>query len=259
MTTYEFNGEKYKKASAHQKEWGNSLIAELNLNGNESILDLGCGDGILTRELSELVPNGRVIGIDSSKGMIETAKKSTAENLSFVLMDINRLDFENEFDVIFSNAALHWVKDHGKLLKNCYSALKNGGMILWDFAGDGNCSNFFAVVRHLMQSDEYGAYFNGFEWPWYMPDITEYKELIGRSGFTCYHVEEVNRDRYFSNSDEMIRWIDQPSLVPFIAHIPEKLRAGFRNSVISSMLDRTKQPDGTCFETFRRIHIVAYK
>ena len=58
MNTFEFDGEKYKKASKHQKEWGNSLISELSLNGNEQILDLGCGDGSLTEQLAQLVPNG---------------------------------------------------------------------------------------------------------------------------------------------------------------------------------------------------------
>ena len=61
MNTFEFDGEKYKKASKHQKEWGNSLISELSLNGNEQILDLGCGDGSLTEQLAQLVPNGKDI------------------------------------------------------------------------------------------------------------------------------------------------------------------------------------------------------
>ena len=220
---------------------------------------MGCGDGSLTKELSKFVPNGRVIGIDSSIGMIETAKKQTSANLTFELMDINKLNYKNEFDIIFSNAALHWVKDHRMLLKSCYSVLKSGGMILWDFAGDGNCSNFFAVIRQLIQSGEYSAYFSGFEWPWYMPTITEYKELINKRGFKDCHIKEVNRDRYFADAEEMIKWIDQPSIVPFIANIPDESKADFRNAVIRSMLDKTLQADGTCFETFRRIHIVAYK
>jgi ubiquinone/menaquinone biosynthesis C-methylase UbiE len=75
MSTFEFEGEKYKLASKHQKEWGNRLISELEFTGNEVILDLGCGDGVLTEQLSALVPNGKVIGMDASTGMIETAKK----------------------------------------------------------------------------------------------------------------------------------------------------------------------------------------
>ncbi len=74
MKTFEFDGEKYKAASTHQKEWGNDLISQLSLKGSEAILDLGCGDGVLTGQLALLVPEGTVLGIDSSVGMIETAK-----------------------------------------------------------------------------------------------------------------------------------------------------------------------------------------
>ncbi len=73
MGTFEFDGEKYKKASRHQKEWGNKLISSLQLKGDETILDLGCGDGILIEQLSLLVPNGYVLGIDAFAGMIKTA------------------------------------------------------------------------------------------------------------------------------------------------------------------------------------------
>ena len=107
MKTYEFDGEKYKSASSHQKEWGKNLISTISLQGNESILDLGCGDGYLTEQISLLVPDGNVLGIDASVGMIKTAKKICQDNLDFVHMDINDLHFSDEFDIIFSNAALH--------------------------------------------------------------------------------------------------------------------------------------------------------
>lgn len=147
MSAFEFDGEKYQKASKHQQEWGNSLVSELTLNGNEAILDLGCGDGRITEQLALLVPDGKVVGIDASIGMIKTAMQRASDNLSFIQLDINSLDYQNTFDVIFSNAALHWIKDHKKLLANSYSTLRDNGILLWDFAGNGNCSNFFAVVR----------------------------------------------------------------------------------------------------------------
>lgn len=259
MHTYEFDGEKYKRSSKHQKEWGNSLISELSFRGNEKILDLGCGDGALTEKLAQLVPDGMVLGIDASEGMIATAQNHVKPNLFFKQMDINTIDFRNVFDVIFSNAALHWIKDHERLLKNSFKALKNKGILLWDFAGDGNCSNFFEVIRELIQSEKYNPYFSDFEWPWYMPTKSEYEKLVAASGFSSYSIIEINRDRFFSNKDEMIKWIDQPSIVPFIRVIPDKTKAEFRDDVIQVMLEKTLQTDGTCFETFRRIHVKASK
>ncbi len=260
MTNFEFDGEKYKKASKHQKEWGNKIISELTLMGDERILDLGCGDGVLTKQLSNRVPQGHVLGIDASLGMIDTAKKLGNKNLKFQLMDIDEINFENEFDLIFSNATLHWVNDHGKLLENCRKALKPGGAIRFNFAGDGNCSNFFAVVKAAMRRAKFKGCFGGFEWPWYTPEIGEYRKLAEKSGFKEISVWEENEDRYFGDSEEMTRWIDQPSLVPFLRRITDAAyREEFRDAVVKEMIGRTKQADGTCFETFRRINVFAMK
>jgi len=259
MSNFEFDGEKYKKASKHQKEWGNRLISELELNGTEQILDLGCGDGVLTEQLSALVPNGRVIGIDASIGMIKTAKNCEKDNLVFICMDINDMAFTDEFDVIFSNATLHWVKNHEKLLKNSLAALKSNGIIRWNFAGDGNCANFFETVKSVMNEDEYKEYFLDFEWPWYMPAKEEYEKLFSNTGFSSVSIQYENADRYFSDCDEMTKWIDQPSIVPFLKYIPAGLKENFRNAVVDRMIVKTKQSDGRCFETFRRIDVKAIK
>lgn len=118
--THEFDGKKYEQASAHQKEWGTKLIAELNLDGSEHVLDLGCGDGTLTGQIEEILPEGDVLGMDASQGMIDAALPKAQSNLQFRRLDINDLDFENQFDVVFSNATLHWVMDHQRLLQNVH-------------------------------------------------------------------------------------------------------------------------------------------
>lgn len=259
MSTFEFDGEKYKQASKHQKEWGNRLISELKFTGNEAILDLGCGDGILAEQLSTLVPNGKVIGIDASIGMIETANNYRKDNLIFIRKDINEIDFVNCFDVIFSNATLHWIKNHERLLKNSIVALRQNGIIRWNFAGNGNCSNFFNTVKTVMNETVFKRYFVNFEWPWYMPSKDEYEELVANAGFSKIHVGFENADRYFYDSVEMIKWIDQPSIVPFIKQIPDEKKEDFRNTVVEMMIKRTIQPDGRCFETFRRVDVKAIK
>ena len=182
---FEFDGGKYKRASEHQKSWGKKLISELEFKGGERILDLGCGDGVLTAEIAKLVPDGFVLGIDASESMIATARKDYAgANVRFELLDINAIDFESEFDLIFSNATLHWVKDHSKLLKNVFKALKSRGAARFQFAGDGNCSNLIKILKEVMSAKEYVSYFSEFDWPWYMPAVDEYRALLDEVPFT---------------------------------------------------------------------------
>jgi trans-aconitate methyltransferase len=254
---HEFDGKKYEKASAHQKEWGSKVIAELDLRGDESVLDLGCGDGVLTSKIAERLRDGRVLGIDASKGMITAAMPKATANLDFRVMDIDDLDFTEEFDLVFSNATLHWVKDHRKLLRNVRRALRSGGRVRFDFAGDGNCINFFEVIREAMALDPFAAAFDGFEWPWYMPSVETYATLAEESGLRNVMVWGGIADRFFPDKEAMIRWIDQPSIVPLLPRLPESLRGAFRDCVVRRMVERTLQPDGSCFETFRRINLSA--
>ena len=190
---HEFDGQKYEAASGHQKEWGERLIAELNLRGTERILDLGCGDGALTAKLARLVPGGMVVGIDASYGMIEVAKQKQGKNVRFLLMDINNLEFDQEFDIVFSNATLHWVSDHRSLFKRVQSILSHGGVLRFNFVGDGNCSSFIKVIRESMTLPLFSEYFKGFVWPWYMPSVEEYTALVQDAGFQDAHDERTSR------------------------------------------------------------------
>jgi trans-aconitate methyltransferase len=92
-----------------------------------------------------------------------------------------------------------------------------------------------------------------------MPSKEEYTKLISKSGFREISIELENADRFFSDCNEMIKWIDQPSIVPFMEYLPDEKKDSFRNAVADIMIDKTKQSDGTCFETFRRIALQAVK
>jgi len=257
--SFEIDGEKYKKASAHQKEWGQKIISEFSFNGDEHILDLGSGDGILTAFLADLVPGGFVLGIDSSQGMIDTARELAKNNLQFELLDINEIHIESAFDLIFSNATLHWIKNHTVLLNNVYKALKPGGKVRFNFAADGNCINFFSVVREVMKEESFSSYFKGFEWPWYMPTIKQYEDLLNKIPFREFRVWYENADRYFPDASAMTGWIDQPSIVPFLKYLDDDKKKHFRDTVVNQMIRETLQADGTCFETFRRVNLFAVK
>ena len=258
---YEFDGKRYREASSHQQEWGLRLIQELNVGGTEEILDLGCGDGRLTAHLAELVPRGRVVGIDASAGMITAAREqqTKASNLAFLLGDITELDFDREFDIVFSNATLHWVKDHKPLLWRLYRSLKAGGVLRVNFAADGNCLTFFKVIRQAMEQPSFAQYFSRFDWPWYMPTLDEYCTLLHQIPFAEAHVWGENADRYFPDQESLIKWIDQPSLVPFLQSVADDAKEQFRSWVIAHMIAETQQDDGSCFETFRRVNVFAKK
>ncbi len=129
----------------------------------------------------------------------------------------------------------------------------------FNFAGDGNCQNFFSVIKEAIETDEFKNYFKDFEWPWYMPKIDEYKILVDSCSFKDTEIWEENADRFFPTKDDMIKWIDQPSIVPLLKRVDEKDKDRFRNIVITEMVRRTEQTDGRCFETFRRINLLARK
>lgn len=256
---HEFDGHAYTEASAHQRQWGIRLIDELDLNGTERVLDLGCGDGVTTVRLAQRLPDGHVLGIDASRCMIETAKDNQRHNLDFILMDINHLAFSDGFDVIVSNAALHWVHHHERLLLDVFNVLKPGGRIRFNFAGYGNCRAFFKVIRSVMQNPAFAPHFRDFTWPWYMPSLAAYRKLVAASPLQQAKVWAENADHYFPDVTALIRWIDQPSLVPFVACVAAEDRAAFRTRVVEQMVRETRQGDGRCFETFRRINLAAVK
>jgi trans-aconitate 2-methyltransferase len=88
-----------------------------------------------------------------------------------------------------------------------------------------------------------------------MPKLSCYEKLVKRQGFREMRVWEENADRYFSSKEDLIKWIDQPTIVPFLELVPDDIKARFRNEVVQRMVDKTINLDGTCFETFRRINV----
>jgi trans-aconitate 2-methyltransferase len=258
MSAHEFDGERYRAAAGHQREWGELLISGLELRGDENILDLGCGDGTLTARLADLVPRGSVLGLDASAGMIAAAQPLTRPNLRFALQDIRTLDFEAEFDLIFSNSALHWLKDQRRLLAACHRALKKGGRLRGGFPGAGSVPGFIQAVKQVMGKPAYRHYFNGFEWPWYMPEPVEYEALVREAGFREVSVQCRIFDRSFSAA-QLTSFLDQPAIVPFLARVAEVDKEQFREKVVQATLELTAQGQDEYFEAFRRIIVSATK
>ncbi|MGY6274753.1 class I SAM-dependent methyltransferase [Methylomonas sp. MgM2] len=153
METYRWNARDYARNSQAQQQWAKELMAGLQLTGRETVLDLGCGNGKVTAEIATIVDCGTVVGIDNSDAMIALAKRRYPEkqhpNLTFQVMDAGKLSFAECFDVVFSNAVLHWVKQHHPVLDGLYRSLKSGGKILLLMGGKGDATGMLAAIDRV--------------------------------------------------------------------------------------------------------------
>ena len=113
------------------------------------------------------------------------------------------------------------------------------------------------VVRGIMAEEEFAAYFADFSWPWYMPAPEEYEALLAGQSFAGIEVRLVHVDYRFPDAERFAGWIEQPSLVPFLGHLPAGKARCMRDSVVERMLAACARPDGTYGETFERLDVKA--
>jgi trans-aconitate methyltransferase len=252
-----WDGRDYERQSAHQRAWGRGLIDELRLRGDERILDLGCGDGSLTRQLAERVPNGWILGVDAAPEMLEAAEAKRLPNMTLRCLNIDALASIGEFDLVFSNAALHWVHDHAALLANVYRALRPSGVLRAQFGGGDNCPTLVACVQRQMTVRPYAEALRGFRWPWRFFSVSEYERLCRASPFAEWRAWLEERIHTFPTTDAIAGWIDNPCLIPFLQALPAALRKPFRDAVVEAMLHATRRPDGVHVEQFRRLNVWA--
>lgn len=254
-----WDGADYARHSSHQRRWGGGMIEELDLRGDERILDLGCGDGSLTRALAERVRRGSVLGVDAAPEMLEAARAKCGPNMQVRLLDVGDLDFTAAFDLVFSNAALHWVHDHAGVLRQAHRALRAGGVLRVQFGGDGNCPTMVECVRRRMAAPPFADAFADFRWPWWFPGLAEYEAVLSGSPFGEWRAWLEPKEQRFPGAEALGGWMDNPSLIPFVRALPAQLRKPFRDAVVADMLGRTLQPDGTHLERFRRMNVWARK
>ncbi len=213
----------YARNSAAQQGWARELIGKLGLSGSESVLDLGCGDGKVTAEIARRVPGGRVVGVDSSEEMVLLSRSafpaSGHPNLRFQSGDARLLEFEKEFDVVFSNATLHWVKDHRPVLSGAARSLKAGGRILFQMGGRGNGAEIFDVAREMIAREEWGRWFAGFEFPWGFYGSEEYAPWCAAAGLRVLRIELLPRIMMQDGADGLAGWI-RTTWMPYTERVP---------------------------------------
>lgn len=263
MNTYNWNAKDYEKSSQAQQKWAEELIEKLRLKGTEDVLDLGCGEGKVTVKIAQQLEKGSVIGIDSASSMIKLATKkypqSKYPNLSFQVMDARSLLFEKCFDVVFSNAALHWVKNHKPVVEGIYKSLKPGGRILLQMGGEGNAKGILSVLENIQSDSEWQSYFNNFEFPYGFLGIEEYKELLLDSDFCIKRVELIPKDMEHKGKLGLEGWI-RTTWLPYTERIPKDKRDRFIESVSTKYIERAPiDSDGKVHVAMVRLEIDAEK
>ncbi len=262
-TKFKWNADDYARHSGVQQEWARELITKLNLRGDESLLDVGCGDGKVTAEIANHLKAGSVVGVDSSEGMIDLAKRNFPiheyPNLKFQMQDARELSFNQDFDVVFSNAALHWVLDHRPVLQGIYRALKSNGRVVAQMGGKGNAALVIGVVNAIITQGQWKKFFENFAFPYGFYSPEEYAPWLHAAGFSAVSLELKPKDMVHENIEKFKGWV-RTTWLPYLQRIPERLQELFINEVTEKYL-QINPPDqsGKIHTVMQRLEYEAIK
>jgi trans-aconitate methyltransferase len=181
MPSQTWSHDSYEKNARFVSDLGMAVVDLLAPRPDEKILDLGCGDGVLTKKLKDL--GCVVVGVDASPDFIRSAQDL---GLDARLMDGQALDFNGEFDAVFSNAALHWMKQKQKVLEGVYRALKPGGRFVAEMGGQGNVDQIETATRQALKKR---GLLGKVSDPNFYPSPAQYRELLENQGFQVESIE----------------------------------------------------------------------
>lgn len=238
--SFKWNAEGYANHSSPQQEWGTELFNKLSLEGNERLLDIGCGDGKITIKIAGSLPEGSIVGIDNSGEMIELARRKYPEedfqNVRFRQIDARNLLFDGEFDVVFSNAALHWIQNHYPVLQGINRSLKPGGKILLQMGGKGNGAELIGVADKLIKSRRWEKYFTTFTFSYAFYTPEQYQHWLKKVGLQPIRTELIPKMISHDSPDAMMAWLEKV-FIPYLELIPKAKRRHFLNELIEKYVE----------------------
>jgi trans-aconitate 2-methyltransferase len=258
---HKWNPADYEKSSSAQYDWAMALVSDLLLEGDERILDIGCGDGRITAHLAGLVSNGSVLGIDLSPEMIGFAASKYADqtNLSFQLGDASALHFVEQFDLVVSFACLHWIRDHLSVLKSVQQSLVPGGRFLMQCGGRGNAARILDLTGELIMSPPWMEYFSGFSFPYHFYGPEDYRVWLAEAGLRSLRAELVAKDM-IHQGQAGLEGIIRNTWLPYTQRLPARLQDRFVKEIAESYLERHPLDDkGRAHVQMMRLEVEAEK
>lgn len=201
---HNWNAALYKNKHSFVFDYGASLIELLNPTKKERILDLGCGTGELTYQISNL--SKEVVGIDKSEEMINSARENFVD-INFEVGTAENLNFTKKFDVVFSNATLHWVKNYQDAIQSIYRSLVPGGKFVAEFGGEGNVELIISALRRALEQNGYLK--QSKTDIWHFPSIGKYTSELEKQRFKVKYAKHYDRPTELTDNKSGIKdWIE---------------------------------------------------
>ena len=252
MTTNQWDPGLYEgKHSYVWKRGGGELIDVLHAAAGERILDAGCGTGNLTRQVAE--SGAKVIGVDFSESMIAAARENFP-TMEFRVMSITDLKFDQPFDAVFSNAALHWVMDPIDAIRSIHGVLKPNGRLVLEMGGRGNIETILNAVKVSLEEMGFGGH--GVEDFLYFPSVSEYSAHLEANGFEVRLARLFDRPTPLEEGERGLRnWVRMFKR-PYLNVVPESRHEEFYTLIEDKCCASLHKVHGW-YADYRRLQIVA--
>ncbi|MFZ4761685.1 MAG: class I SAM-dependent methyltransferase [Alphaproteobacteria bacterium] len=241
----QWNPSLYRQNASFVSANGQQVLALLPANPGSRVLDLGCGEGSLAAIMQE--SGLQVLGVDASPNMVEATK---AKGIEAMVVDATALPFHQEFDAVFSNAVLHWVKPPEKAIEGIYRALKPGGFFVAEFGGKGNVATICDALGAALEK-------RGVDGtnPWYFPTVEEYTNLLEKQGFVVEQCFLVDRPTPLPSG--MAAWLKTFAFA-YLKNCSEEMADSVINEVTEYLRPRLCSASGEWTADYVRIRLRAH-
>ena len=232
----EWDAAEYSRRSTLQETMAEEVLALLDLEGSERVLDIGCGDGKITAEIAARLPRGSVLGVDASHEMISFASShfgpATRPNLRFQAADARHLPFKNEFELVVSFNALHWVPQQDAPLRSIRSAMMPAGRAQLRLVPAGARKSLEDVVEETRRLPRWSAYYRDFHDPYLHLTPEQYAALAEANGLRVLRIHTEAKAWDFKSRPAFFAF-SSVGCVEWTRRLPEGERSEFINDVLN--------------------------